>query len=107
MRFSTGSKQRKLAFVMLYVWRLFQIRDEFTSVLSGFRLFHDYLVDHFCKIEAEKLSFLFRNQHTVRAEKYAALRDLLGDPGGPNGKSEAVRSGKLVVLPSTCIGGQS
>ncbi len=77
-----------------------------TSVLSGCRLFQHYLVDQFFKMEAERLSYLLQNQQSLRAENYTALRELLGDSGGPNDESEAVRSGRLVVLPSTYIGGE-
>ncbi len=83
-----------------------QRRDEFSTVLSGGRLFQHYLVDHFCKMEAERLSYLLQNQRSLRAENYTALRELLGDSGGPNDESEAARSGRLVVLPSTYIGGE-
>ncbi len=34
------------------------------------------------------------------------IRKLLGDSGGPNYESEAVRSVRLVVVPSTYIGGE-
>ncbi len=57
-------------------------------------------------MEAERLSYLLQNQQNLRAESYKALRELLGDSGGPNDESEAVRFGRLVVLPSTYIGGE-
>ncbi len=89
---------------MFYSWRMFQRRDESSTVLSGGRCFKHYLVDRFCTMEAERLSYLPHNQQSLRAENYTALRELLGDSGGPNDESEAVRSGRLVVLPSTHIG---
>ncbi len=82
---------------------MFQRRDEFSTVLSGGRLLQHYLEDQFCKMEAERLSYLVHNQQSLHAENYTALRELLGDSGGPNDESEAVRSGRLVVLPSTFI----
>ncbi len=48
---------------------------------------------------------MLQNQHGLRAEIYTAVRKLLGESGGPN-KSEEVRSGRLVVPPSTYIGGE-
>ncbi len=91
---------------MFYSWRMFQRRDEFSTVLSGGQLFQRYLVDQFCNMEAEILSYLLHNQQSLRSENYTALREFFGDSGGPNGESEAVRSGLLVVLPSTYIGGE-
>ncbi len=44
MRFDAGERQRKLTPSMVYSWRMFQRRDEFSTVLSGGRLFQHYLV---------------------------------------------------------------
>ncbi len=59
-------------------------------------------MDQFYKMEAERLSYLFQNQQSLHGENYTALRELLGDSGGPNEESGAVRT--LVVRPSTYIG---
>ncbi len=100
-RFAAGEKPRKVTPLMFYRWRMFQRRGEFSMLLHGCRPFQHYLVDQFCKMEAEKMSHLLHNQQRIRAENYTALRELLGDSGGPGDESEAVRSGRLVVLPST------
>ncbi len=91
----------KLTHSMFYSWRMFQRRDEFSTVLSGGPLLQHYLVDQFCKMEAERLSFLLHNQQSL-----TALRELLGVSGGPNDESKAVRSECLVVLSSTYIRGE-
>ncbi len=75
-------------------------------VLHGCRLFQHYLVDEFCKMEEERMSYLLHKQQSVRAENYTALRELLGDSGGPHDEFEAVRSGRFAVLPSSYIGGE-
>ncbi len=54
-------------------------------------------------MEAERLSYLLKKQQSLRSENYTALRELLG---GPSDESDPVRSGRLVVLPSTYIGGE-
>ncbi len=65
----------------LHVPRLGHVseRYEFSTVLSGGRLFQHYLVDQFCKKEAERLSYLLQNQQSLRAGTYTALRELLGN----------------------------
>ncbi len=73
LRFAAGERQRKLTPSMFYSWRMFKRRDEFSIVLSGGRLFQHYLVDLFCKIEAERLLYLLQNQQSLRAESYTAL----------------------------------
>ncbi len=106
LSFGNGKRQRKLTCLMFYRWRLYQRPGEFNSILAGCRLFQHYLVDQFCKMESERLSYVANNQSKMRAESYSRLRELLGDSGGPNDESEAVRLGKLVVLPSTYVGGE-
>ncbi len=106
LRFDATKRRRKLTPSMFSRRRMFQRRDEFNTVLSGSRLFQHYSVDPFCKREAERVSYLLQIQQSVRAENYAALRELLGDSGIPNDESDAVRSGRLAVLPSTYIGGE-
>ncbi len=106
LRFAAGERQRKLTPSMFYSWRMFQRRDEFSTFLSCGRLIQHYLVDQFCKMEVERVSYLLQNQQSLRAENYTALRELLGESGVPNDESEAVRSGRLDVLPSTYIGGE-
>ncbi len=49
---------------------------------------------------------MLQNQQRIRAKNYTDLRELLGDSGGPNDESEAVRSGRLVVIPSSHTGGE-
>ncbi len=56
LQFDAVERQRKLTLLMFYSWRIFQRRDEFSTVLSGGRLFQDSLADQFCKMEAERLS---------------------------------------------------
>ncbi len=75
-------------------------------VLSDGRHFQHYLMDQFGKMEVEKLPYLLRNQRRLRTENYAALRGLLGYSEGTNDELEAVRSGRLVFIPSTCISGE-
>ncbi len=106
MRFTDDSKQRKLTPMMFYRWHMFQRRSEFSTILHAGRHFQHYLVDQFCKIESERLSYLELNQHKLRVENYTTLREQLGDPGGPSDESEAVRAGRLVILPSTYVGGE-
>ncbi len=106
MKFGNGKRQKKLTCLMFYSWRLYQRPGEFNSILSGCRLFQHYLVDQFCKMESERLSYVAQNQSKMRAESYSRLRELLADSGGPHDESEAVRLGKLVVLPSTYVCGE-
>ncbi|CDF41007.1 ATP dpendant DNA helicase [Chondrus crispus] len=91
--------------MMYYGWHLFERSGEFSTILHAARLFQQYLVDQFCKVEAERLSYLRHNQTQLRAADYTSLRDSLGDSRRAEDEADAVRAGRLFILPSTYIGG--
>jgi hypothetical protein len=79
----------------------FQIRPGiFNPILYGNRLFQQFVVDTYIKIESSRLDYICNHQTEIRAELYQGLVDslLAGE-----GKSEAV--GKRTVMPSSFIGG--
>ncbi|CDF37706.1 ATP dependant DNA helicase PIF1 [Chondrus crispus] len=90
--------------MMFYRWHLFERAGEFIMILHAARLFQQYLVDQFCKVEAERLSYLRHNQTKLRAADYTSLRDSLGDSGRAEDEADAVRAGRLFILPFTHIG---
>ena len=69
-------------------------------LLKARRLFQQFLVDSYCKIETERLQFIRREQRSLHADCYQHLRDaLLHDDGDPR------NVGQRVILPSTFTGG--
>ncbi|CDF40520.1 ATP dependant DNA helicase [Chondrus crispus] len=103
---STAPRRRnKVTPLTFYTWRLFQRPSEFSTILHARRLFQQYLVDHYCKIEAERLSYLRHNQQALRPSDYTSLRESLGDSGSGEDEADAVRAGRLFILPSTQIEG--
>ena len=63
------------------------------------RLFQQFLVDAYCKIETERLKFLRREQTALRADCYRDLQDaILDGDGNPR------NVGHRVILPSTFTG---
>ncbi|CDF33589.1 Putativ ATP dependant DNA helicase [Chondrus crispus] len=107
LRFSSDDDGRrtKITPIMYYGWHLFERAGEFSTILHAARLFQQYLVDQFCKVEAERLSYLRHNQTQLRAADYTSLRDSLGDSSRAEDEADAVRAGRLFILPSTYIGG--
>lgn len=61
---------RKITLKQFYAYRIMQRLDEFSIMHRGKRLFHEYLVDQYAKIETSRLDFLRNNQSTIRAELY-------------------------------------
>ena len=85
---------------MVYYRYHLMIRENVSVLLRAKRLFQQYLVDAYCKIETERLQFLRREQTALRADCYQDLRDaILEGDGDPNSV------GRRIILPSTFTGG--
>ena len=76
LRFSSADDGRrtKITPMMYYGWNSFERAGEFSTILHAARLLQQYLVDQFCKVEAERLSYLRHNQTQLREADYTALR---------------------------------
>ncbi|XP_076061544.1 uncharacterized protein LOC143037294 [Oratosquilla oratoria] len=81
----------------LYAYRL-AIRGGFSPIHSGGKLFQQYIVDAYVKVEGCRLKFIAENQAQLRVAMYSGLMDHLArnneneDPGVP------------VILPSSFTG---
>ena len=90
---------RKLTAMVYYRYHI-MVRENVSVLLRAKRLFQQYLVDAYCKIETERLQFLRREQTALRADCYQDLRDaILEGDGDPNSV------GRRIILPSTFTGG--
>ena len=90
---------RKLTAMVYYRYHI-MVRQNVSVLLRAKRLFQQYLVDAYCKIETERLQFLRREQTALRADCYQDLRDaILDGDGDPN------NVGRRIILPSTFTGG--
>ena len=68
-------------------------------ILRCGKLFLQYIVDQYCKVEAERLRYILLNQTKLRVENYAHLRDAINNDQNPN------EVGALTILPSSFTGG--
>ncbi|ONM24733.1 hypothetical protein ZEAMMB73_Zm00001d006695 [Zea mays] len=83
-----------------YCYR-FQIRPGiFNPILHGKRLFQQFAVDSYIKVESSRLDFIRRNQDRLRADLYKGLVDSLHE-----GENRADKIGKRTVLSTSFIGG--
>ncbi|XP_074277137.1 uncharacterized protein LOC141600787 [Silene latifolia] len=69
-------------------------------VIRGGRLFQQFIVDMYVKIENTRLDFLRLNQDTIRADLYQGILDTL-----ELGESSTCNVGKRIVLPPSFLGG--
>jgi hypothetical protein len=92
-------KMNKHVTVLQFTSHRLQIRhNSFNLLFHARRLFEEYAVDSYAKIESERLKYLRLNQGNLRAEAYQGLTDALS--AGKN-LSEI---GKRVILPASFIG---
>ena len=92
-----GSKN-KMSPMLFYSYKL-MVRDEFSILLHGGRLFQQYVVDMYAKVESGRLTFHRFNQDTLHAELYQGLCDAVN-----NGDTDGNNIGRLVVLPASFTG---
>ena len=90
---------RKLTAMVYYCYHI-MVRQNVSVLLRAKRLFQQYLVDAYCKIETEQLQFLRRKQTALRADCYQDLRDAILD-----GDGDPSNVGRRIILPSTFTGG--
>ncbi|KAK6013623.1 hypothetical protein OSTOST_21058 [Ostertagia ostertagi] len=80
-----------------YYSYLLSIRDSFNPILYAGKLFQQFAVDAYVKIEQNRLNFQRRNQLTLRADSYRGLQDYLAgeDNFGPPGRRVILSSSHL------------
>ncbi|MCP4486968.1 MAG: hypothetical protein GY820_06565, partial [Gammaproteobacteria bacterium] len=91
---------RRVSQLQFYSHRL-AIRDEFSTIHRGGKLFQQYAVDSYVKVEQNRLDYIQMNQKKLRVENYNGLIDYIGS----DAQAKGVQPGRLVVLPSSFQGG--
>lgn len=81
-----------------YAYRIMIRQYESNHILQCGKLFSQYLVDMYAKIESERLLFLRLNQAKLRASEYIHLRDAVAS------ERDVKDIGQMVILPSSYIG---
>ena len=90
--------KKKMKYVSAMQYYAYQLCDRPGSYIHRFgRLFHQYIVDQFTKIELGRLNFFRHNQDKIRADLYQNIKDAANELLG---KFKGLR----IVLPSTYKG---
>jgi hypothetical protein len=92
-----SQKRIRITPMQFYSYRL-QIRDGNWIQYAG-RLYQQYIVDQYAKIEQERLNYLRQNQTTLRAEMYQGTVDAVNIGDICN------NIGRRIILPSSFAGG--
>ena len=74
-----------------YAYRLMIRQNAANYLLRFWRLFQQYCVDMYVKIETERLNFIRFNQAKLRSEEYIRLRDAISTEG------DAANVGRLTI----------
>jgi len=80
-----------------YAFKLFSRPGETDHLLRAGRLFQEYVIDQYAKVEAQRLNWFRFNQATIRADTYSNLQDAVAD-----GDSKI---GTRIILPPGFRGG--
>ncbi|XP_051156739.1 uncharacterized protein LOC127278862 [Leptopilina boulardi] len=91
---------RNVTTLQYYMYRL-SYRKNFNPCLRLGKLTQQFVVDVWSKVEGERLKYIRLQQTKLRAELYCGLMDYINNKA----KDENIRPGKMVILPSTFIGG--
>lgn len=95
----TGAEtNKKVSSMNYYSYRLMVRQNEDNHILKCRRLFHQYAVDMYVKVETERLTFIKLNQAKLRSEEYIHLRDAI------NADGNARNVGRTTILPATYVG---
>lgn len=89
---------KKVSAMNFYSYRLMIRQNEVNHILYCRRLFNQYVVDMYAKIETERLNFIRFNQKKLRSEEYVHLRDAINSDGNVQDL------GKMIILPATYTG---
>ncbi|XP_015175981.1 PREDICTED: uncharacterized protein LOC107066151 [Polistes dominula] len=95
----TGAEtNKKVSAVNFYSYRLMIRQGEVNHILMCQRLFHQFAVDMYVKIETERLTYIRLNQRQLRSEEYIHLRDAI------NADNNVNNVGRMIIWPATYIG---
>nr|XP_051194446.1 uncharacterized protein LOC127307725 isoform X1 [Lolium perenne] len=84
-----------------YCYKVQMRRGIFNPILYGKRLFQQYVVDMYMKVEGARLDYIRGHQKEIRADLYKGVVDSINA-----GESRADAVGKITVLPAQFIGGK-
>lgn len=81
-----------------YAYRMMIRQNIDNHLLRYHRLFQQYAVDMYVKVETERLNYIRFNQAKLRSEEYIHLRDAV------NSDANVTDVGRLTILPATYVG---
>ena len=93
------ARRNNCTMLQYYTYRL-AIREHFCPIHYGKKLFQQYVVDAYCKVEGQRLDYIKKNQGALRVDRYQGLMDHLNSRADARG----LQPGRMVILPSSFPG---
>lgn len=93
--------RNKITTLQFYSYKIAVRRNVFNPLHYGGKLFQQYLVFAYARVEANRLNFIRHNQKALRVESYRGLLDYVNSDCLENN----TRVGNIYILPSSFIGG--
>ncbi|CAF5162094.1 unnamed protein product, partial [Rotaria sp. Silwood1] len=87
--------RKRVSMLQFYSYRL-AIRQNFSPIHYGGKLYQQYIVDAHVKTEQNRLALHRQNQKALRVELYQGLMDHLTNEA----EIEGLRPGRIIILPS-------
>lgn len=94
------SEKRNRVTQLQYFSHRLSVRSGFNLLHHSGKLFQQYIVDAYVKTEGARLNYLRFNQNDLRIEMYRGLLDALQS----RAENENMRTGKMIILPSSFQG---
>ena len=92
------SGHKKYTVMQYYKYRLMVCNDNaFNTIHQMGRLFQQYVVDIYAKIEAGRLNFIRQNQSKLRADVYQGLADALQNSDGSTDGAQIGKKGNSPI----------
>ena len=100
---SANRKNEQCSPMQYYKYRIMpQAGETFNVIHRMGRLFQQYIVDMYAKIELERLNYIRNHQTHLQAEVYQGLADAVQNS---DSQVDGAHIGKKVILPSSFTGG--
>jgi hypothetical protein len=97
---ASSHQSRYVSCCEFYSSRLMRLSDDSDYFCYFGRLYQQYIVDNYLKIEHQKLKYLQFNQDKLRTDLYQGLVDALN-----GGDHDLTQTGRKLILPASFIGG--
>ena len=95
--------RNKITPLQFYSYKIAMRDNVFNPLLLGGKLFQQYIVHAYARIEAVRLHFIRNNQQALRVESYKGVMDYINSFQNQNNQN--IRVGNVFILPSSFVGG--